>query len=97
MLCVYASLHVFLKGQLLFGSLQMDCHGTRFGAFFGNFVLARCVNFVVLWRMVTLSQHVCDATPRNSRCVAFNSYLVLFLRFYKRNYSSAEPVAAITR
>jgi hypothetical protein len=86
-LCVYAFLHVFLNGQLMFGSLQMECHGTRLGAFFGNFVLARCERHraVALMPGFTRSQHVCDATPRNSRCIAFNSYLVLFLRFYKKN------------
>jgi hypothetical protein len=42
-LCVYASVHVILNGQVLFGgSVVMQCHGTLLGAFFGNFVLIRC-------------------------------------------------------
>lgn len=64
-LCVYASVHVILNGQVLFGSTRMQCHGTMLGAFFGNFVLI--------------------------------SYLLLFLRFYRRNYGGAPAAAAISR
>ncbi len=63
-LCVYASVHVILNGQVLFGSTRMQCHGTMLGAFFGNFVLIRCFPLLRLnHAKITTKQRRIDYMP----------------------------------